>query len=78
MNAPGTGKTYELTGPRSRDMLDVAAYADARGRLIAYVDMSFDQWRDQELGKRGLSERLFEHFLTIAHVDAANRAGAQT
>jgi hypothetical protein len=67
-----------LAGPRSRDMPDVAAYADAFGRLMTYVDMSFDQWRDQELGKRGLSECLFEHFLTMARLHAANRAGAQT
>src|SRR5258708_7965943 len=35
--------------------------------------MPFDQWRDQELGKRGLSEHLFEHFLTMARLHAANR-----
>ena len=68
------GKIYELTGPRSQDMPGVTAeYADALGRPIAYVDMPFDQWRDQELGKRGLSEHLFEHFLTMARLHAANR-----
>jgi NAD(P)H dehydrogenase (quinone) len=68
------GKTYELTGPRSQDMPGVAAeYADALGRPIRYVDMPFDQWRDQELGKHGLSEHLFEHFLTMARLHAANR-----
>jgi NAD(P)H dehydrogenase (quinone) len=68
------GQTYELTGPRSQDMRGVAAeYADALGRPITYVDMPFDQWRDQELGKRGLSEHLFEHFLAMARLHAANR-----
>jgi uncharacterized protein YbjT (DUF2867 family) len=68
------GQTYELTGPRSQDMRGVAAeYADALGRPITYVDVPFDQWRDQELGKRGLSEHLFEHFLTMARLHAANR-----
>ena len=38
-----------------------------------YVDVSFDQWRDQELGKRGLSAHLFEHFVTMARLHAANR-----
>jgi hypothetical protein len=36
------------------------------------VDMPFDQWRDQELGKRGLSEHLFEHLVTMARLHAAN------
>jgi len=68
------GKTYELTGPRLQDMPDVAAeYADALGRPIGYVDMPFDQRRDQELGKRSLSAHLFEHFLTMARLHAANR-----
>jgi NAD(P)-dependent dehydrogenase (short-subunit alcohol dehydrogenase family) len=31
------------------------------------------KWRDQELSKRGLSEHLFEHFLTMASLHAANR-----
>ena len=57
-----------------QDMPGVAAeYADALGRPITYVDVPFDQWRDQELGKRGLSEHLFEHFLTMARLHAANR-----
>jgi NAD(P)H dehydrogenase (quinone) len=53
--------------------LGTAEYADALGRRITYVDMPFAQWRDQELGKRGLSEHLFEHFLTMARLHAANR-----
>jgi predicted NAD/FAD-binding protein len=50
-----------------------AEYADAPGRPITYVDTPFDQRRDQELGKRGLSEHLLEHFLTMARLHAANR-----
>jgi len=68
------GKTYELTGPRSQDMHGVAAeYAGALGRPVTCVDMPFDQWRDQELGRRNLPEHLFEHFLTMARLHAANR-----
>src|SRR6266478_8941050 len=68
------GKTYELTGPRSQDMPGVAAeYSDALGRPITYVDVSFDQWRDQELRRHNLPEHLFEHFLTMARLHAANR-----
>ncbi len=50
-----------------------AEYANALGRYLTYVDMPFDQRRDQELGKRSLSEHLFEHFLTMARLHAANR-----
>jgi len=40
---------------------------------VTCVDTPFDQWHDQELGKHGLSEDLFEHFLTMARLHAANR-----
>jgi hypothetical protein len=50
-----------------------AEYADALGRPITYVDMPFDQRRDQELGKRSLFAHLFEHVLTMARLHAANR-----
>ena len=71
---PHIGKVYELTGPRSQDMHGVAAeYSDALGRPITYVDVSFDQWRDQELRRHNLPEHLFEHFLTMARLHAANR-----
>jgi uncharacterized protein YbjT (DUF2867 family) len=68
------GKTYELTGPRSQDMRSVAAeYSAALGRPITYVDVAFDQWRDRELRQRNLPQHLFEHFLTMASLHAANR-----
>ena len=68
------GKTYELTGPRSQDMHAIAAeYADALGRPITYIDVPFDQWRDQELRRHNLSDHLFEHLLTMARLHAANR-----
>ena len=68
------GKTYELTGPRSQDMHAIAAeYADALGRPITYIDVPFDQWRDQELRRHNLSDHLSEHLLTAAGLHAANR-----
>lgn len=71
--AAHVGKVYELTGPRSEDMHAVAAeYSSALGRTISYVDVPFDQWRD-ELRKRSLPEHLFEHLLTMARLHAANR-----
>ena len=72
--AAHVGKTYELTGPRSQDMNGVAAeYADALGRPIRYVDAPFDQWRDEELGRRNLPSHLCEHLLTMARLHAADR-----
>jgi uncharacterized protein YbjT (DUF2867 family) len=72
--APHVGKIYELTGPRSQDGRGLAAeYSEALGRPVAYVDVPFEQWRDQELRPRGLPEHVHGHFLTMAKLHAANR-----
>jgi len=68
------GKVYELTGPKSQDMHAVAAeYSSALHRTISYVDLPFEQWRDQELAKRNLPEHVVHHLLTMARLHAANR-----
>ena len=72
--AAHVGKVYELTGPKSQDMRGLAAeYSEALGRPVAYVDVPLEQWRDQELRPRGLPEHVYEHFLTMAKMHAANR-----
>ena len=72
--AAHVGKVYELTGPKSQDLRGLAAeYAEALGRPVAYVDVPLEQWRDQELRPRGLPEHVYEHFLTMAKLHAANR-----
>jgi uncharacterized protein YbjT (DUF2867 family) len=72
--AAHVGKVYELTGPRSQDLRGLAAeYAEALGRPVTYVDMPFEQWRDRELRPHGLPEHVYEHFLTMAKLHAANR-----
>ena len=72
--AAHVGKVYELTGPKSQDMRDLAAeYSEALGRPVTYVDVPLEQWRDQELRPRGLPEHVYEHFLTMAKMHAANR-----
>jgi uncharacterized protein YbjT (DUF2867 family) len=72
--APHVGKVYELTGPGSQDVRGLAAeYSDALGRPVAYVDVPFEQWRDQELRPRGLPEHVHEHLLTMAKLHAAGR-----
>jgi uncharacterized protein YbjT (DUF2867 family) len=68
------GKVYELTGPRSQDMHALAAeYSEALGRTITYIDVPLEQWRDQELRRRGLPDHVAEHLLTMARLHAANR-----
>jgi NAD(P)H dehydrogenase (quinone) len=68
------GKAYELTGPRSQDMHAVAAeYSEALGRIITYVDMPMDEWRERDLGSRGLPGHVFDHLLTMAELHADNR-----
>jgi uncharacterized protein YbjT (DUF2867 family) len=68
------GKVYELTGPRSLNIRELAAeYAQALGRAVTYVDVPLEQWRDQELRPRNLPEHLFGHFLTMARLHAAGR-----
>jgi NAD(P)H dehydrogenase (quinone) len=68
------GKVYELTGPRSQNMHGIAAeYSEALGRPIRYVDVPFDQWRDQVVRTHNLSDHVSEHFLTMARLHAANR-----
>jgi NAD(P)H dehydrogenase (quinone) len=68
------GKVYELTGPRSQNMHGVATeYSEALGRPVRYVDVPFDQWRDQVVRAHNLSGHVSEHFLTMARLHAANR-----
>ena len=72
--SPHIGKIYELTGPRSQDMASIAAeYSAALGRPVTYVDVPFDDWRDQELRSRGLPDHVFDHFVTMARLHAENR-----
>jgi len=41
------------------------AVAATIGRTISYIDVSFDEWQDQELRSRGLPEHLFSHMVTM-------------
>jgi NAD(P)H dehydrogenase (quinone) len=71
--APRIGRTYELTGPHSEDMRDIAAeYAEALGRPVGYANIPFDQWRE-ELDARHLPGHLHDHILTMARLHADNR-----
>ena len=76
LSSPGAhvGKVYELTGLRSQDMLGMAEeYSEALGRTITYLDVPFEDWREQVLRRLGLPAHLFEHLATMARLHAENR-----
>jgi NAD(P)H dehydrogenase (quinone) len=67
------GHVYELTGPRSQTLHELAAeYAKALGRPIRYVDVPYEPWY-QDLRRRGLPDHVVEHVATMARLHAQNR-----
>jgi len=70
---PHLGRIYELTGPRSQDMHEVAReYSAALNRDITYVEISPDDWQRQ-MTSAGLPEHLTRHLLTMAELNRAGR-----
>ncbi|MFD4548606.1 NmrA family NAD(P)-binding protein [Streptomyces sp. NPDC058466] len=71
--APHVGQVYELTGPRSVDMTELAAeFSRALGRPVSYVDMPLDRWEAQ-LPKLGMPPHLEQHVATMAQLHRDNR-----
>jgi uncharacterized protein YbjT (DUF2867 family) len=72
--APHLGKVYELTGPRTLDMHEVAAeYSKALHRHVRYLDVPFEQWREHELVGHQLPSHLADHLATMARLHAQDR-----
>jgi uncharacterized protein YbjT (DUF2867 family) len=72
--APHVGRVYELTGPRTLDMVGVAeAFSRALGRSVSYVDVPLDQWRTEVLSKAGLPPHTEQHIATMARLHRENR-----
>src|SRR5215212_2780411 len=68
------GKVYELTGPRSEDMNEMAEeYAIALNRPVKYVDTPYDKWLKEELLPLNLPQYVFHHVSTMAKLIAENR-----
>jgi NAD(P)H dehydrogenase (quinone) len=68
------GKIYELTGPRSLNMTEMAAeFSAALGRPVTYIDVPFEEWRERELQSLNLPDHVFKHILTMARLHAENR-----
>ncbi|MFE0331842.1 NAD(P)H-binding protein [Streptomyces sp. NPDC058960] len=72
--APHIGQVYELTGPRTVDMNEMAdEYSRALGRPVSYVDVPLEQWRTEVLAKVGLPAHTQEHIATMARLHRENR-----
>jgi NAD(P)H dehydrogenase (quinone) len=71
---PHIGRIYELTGPKSQNMVSVAEESSAALDCeITYVDVPLEQWPESDLRGLGLPSHVFEHILTMGCLHAANR-----
>jgi uncharacterized protein YbjT (DUF2867 family) len=71
--APHIGHVYELTGPKSVDMTELAAaFSRALGRRVSYVDVPLDRWR-AGLSRMGLPPHAEQHVATMAQLHRNNR-----
>ena len=70
---PHRGRVYELTGPRSQDMDEVAReFSDALNREVAYSDVAPEDW-EAGLKREGLPEHLTGHLVTMGELHRAGR-----
>ncbi|MFE0357227.1 NmrA family NAD(P)-binding protein [Streptomyces nigra] len=68
------GNVYELTGPRTMDMEEMAeSFSRALGRPITYADVPLEQWRAQVLAGLGLPQHIEEHIVTMCRLHQENR-----
>ncbi len=71
--APHIGQIYELTGPRSVDMTELAAaFARALDRPVTYVNVPLDRWQ-AGLSRLGLPPHTEQHVATMAKLHRDNR-----
>ncbi|MGY5045188.1 NmrA family NAD(P)-binding protein [Streptomyces sp. 900105755] len=72
--APHAGHVYELTGPRTVDMTEMAeAFSKVLGRPISYVDVPLEQWRNEVLSTIGLPSHIEQHIVTMCRLHQQNR-----
>jgi uncharacterized protein YbjT (DUF2867 family) len=72
--APHIGQVYELTGPRSVDMSELAAeFSRALGHPVSYVDVPLDRWQAEGLSTLGLSPHVEQHIAVMARLHRENR-----
>ncbi|MFF1569552.1 NmrA family NAD(P)-binding protein [Streptomyces sp. NPDC058293] len=72
--APHVGHVYELTGPHTLDMTEMAdAFSKALGRPVSYVDVPLETWRKEVLSTIGLPPHVEEHIVTMCRLHQQNR-----
>ncbi|MCF3128853.1 NmrA family NAD(P)-binding protein [Streptomyces olivochromogenes] len=72
--APHVGRVYELTGPRTVDMAEIAReFSRALGHPVSYVDVPLDRWREEILAKVGLPPHVEQHIATMGRLHQENR-----
>src|SRR5215471_13693853 len=70
---PHIGHVYELTGPNSVDMSELAAaFSRALDRPVSYVDVPLDRWL-AGLSRMGLPPHTEQHVATMAQLHRDNR-----
>ncbi|MEU1450163.1 NmrA family NAD(P)-binding protein [Streptomyces mirabilis] len=68
------GNVYELTGPRSVTMTEMAeGFSRALGQPVSYVEVPLEWWRAEVLGKLGLPPHIEQHIVTMARLHQENR-----
>ncbi len=68
------GKIYELTGPRSQTMSEIAdEFSEALDQTITYVDVPFEPWRKALADSGALSSHMLSHLATMALLIQENR-----
>ena len=71
--APHIGQVYELTGPRSVDMTELAAeFSRALGREVTYADVPPEGW-EARLSDMRMPSHLERHIKTMARLHRENR-----
>lgn len=71
---PHAGRVYELTGPRTVDMTEMAdAFAKALGRPVSYVDVPLETWRQEVLSTIALPPHIEQHIITMCRLHQQNR-----
>jgi uncharacterized protein YbjT (DUF2867 family) len=76
--APHIGHVYELTGPRSVDMTELAtAFSRALDRPVSYVDVPLDRWL-AGLSRMGQPPHVEQHIATMAQLHRDNRYDRRT
>lgn len=71
--APHIGKAYQLTGPQSQTMEQIAEeYSRGLGKRVSYIDIPFEEWL-KEFARDGFSSHAREHVVTMAALHKQNR-----